>query len=463
MSVERRGQQNLNLTKGIRGTFKGKVSGAQGSLFKDMKGVLSWDVRVGLKALDKTCVFTNLMKHVNFDTLHEAFRAMDGNKALGVDKISKSEYGLNLKANLENLADRIKRGTYRPGPKREVLIPKANGKKRPIAIASFEDKLVDWCVARILIQVYEPLFIENSFGYRPIKSAEGAIRTLHRAISEDKLDQVVEIDFTNFFNTIPHDKLMRIVEKRIADKRFLTLIRNLLKGGILNSNQQLVPNELGTPQGGIASPVLANIYLNEVVDQWFTKKYGARGRMVRYADDAVFFFRNKEDAETFQDELKTRIEEYGLKLNEEKTRRVDMSKGRNGSLDFLGFSIHWKKKSKQLKLCVSTQKVKHLKAIQAFYDWVRGCRNKMDTETIWKLAKARIKGYVNYYGFATNYSRVMHYLSMAIKALYKWLNRRSQKRSYTWGGMMDRLVEFPLISLARNINWKELGGNYGRI
>ncbi|MFN8791396.1 MAG: reverse transcriptase domain-containing protein [Bdellovibrionales bacterium] len=207
--------------------------------------VMSWKVRIGLKAQDKACVFTNLMKHINMETLHEAYKAIDGKKALGVDQVSKSEYGRNLEANLSDLLKRVSNGSYRPLPKREVLIPKSNGKMRPIAIASFEDKLVDWCVGTILNQVYEPLFIRNSFGYRKGKSQHDAVEAAYYSLEKGLRAHVVEIDFTNFFNTIPHKKLMRILEKRVADKRFLGLIYRLLTGEILKSTGDKAPGEIG--------------------------------------------------------------------------------------------------------------------------------------------------------------------------------------------------------------------------
>lgn len=192
-------QQNLNLTKNTSTAFN---SGSKRQkVFSPEKA--SWQVRINLGAQNKTCVFSNLMKHINKDTMREAFKAIDEKKALGVDKVTKSEYGKNLEENLENLLKRISSGSYRPLPKREVLIPKPNGKMRPIAIASFEDKLVDWCVGTILNEVYEPLFIRNSFGYRKNKSAHGAIEASYYSLEKGVRNHVVEIDFSNFFNTIP--------------------------------------------------------------------------------------------------------------------------------------------------------------------------------------------------------------------------------------------------------------------
>ena len=286
MSTEQRGQQNLNLVNRTRPTYNGGDDGQKG--VTPLETIQSWQTRISLKAQDKSCVFTNLMKHINTDVLHEAYNAINGKKALGVDQISKSEYGKNLDENLKDLQVRLARGSYRPLPKKEALIPKANGKKRPIAIASFEDKIVDWCVGQILAQVYEPLFIRNSFGYRPNKSAHGAVEACYYSLEKGLRANVIEIDFSNFFNTIPHKMLMGILEKRIGDTRFLGLVRRLLTGEILKVSGDIVDTAIGTPQGGIASPILANIYLNEVLDQWFIKNYGSYNNIiVRYADDGA--------------------------------------------------------------------------------------------------------------------------------------------------------------------------------
>ena len=294
------------------------------------------------------------MKHINKDTLHEAYKALDGSKALGVDQISKAIYGKDLERNLIDLVKRVHKGSYRPWPKREVLIPKANGKTRPIAIASFEDKLVDWVLGKILGFLYEPLFIRNNFGYRHKKSAHDAINACYCSLVKNSRPHVVEIDFSKFFNTIPHGRVMRILEKRIADKRFLGLIRRILNGEVASHTGEIMPNDIGTPQGGIASPILANIYLDEVLDQWFLQNFASRDSIiVRYADDAIFFFKEEKEASKFLDVLHTRVEGYKLILNEEKSRTLTCDKWSNAHFHFLGFPFYWgplgKKRSLKLK------------------------------------------------------------------------------------------------------------------
>ena len=412
--MEPRDQQNLNLIYSTPSAYNRGQKG-QSAISPEMA---SWQIRISLKAQDKSCVFTNLMKHINTDTLKEAFKAINGKKALGVDKITKSEYGKNLEKNLSDLEKRIANGSYRPLPKREVLIPKPNGKTRPIAIASFEDKLVDWCVGTILSEVYEPLFIRNSFGYRKNKSAHGAIEASYYSLESGIRNNVIEIDFSNFFNTIPHKKLMRILEKKIADKRFLGLIYRLLTGEILKNTGDIIKGDIGTPQGGIASPALANIYLNEVVDQWFVENYSSYNKIiVRYADDAVFFFKEENDAKEFMSALRKRVSKYEISLNEEKTRILKLSKQSHDSFNFLGFTFYRGKQSSRNILKIKTEKGKLKRAIEDFYSWIKKNRNRMKLKELWSMARAKITGHLNYYGYWMNNLKVQHFYSEARKSL----------------------------------------------
>lgn len=456
--MEQRDQQSMNL-------FKSTGSTSKSTKDQQMKAQMpNWKNRISVRALDRNCQFSNLMKHVNTTTLHEAYRALDGSKATGVDKVTKSLYGKSLNTNLEELAMRVQNGTYRPQPKREVLIPKTDGKFRPLAIASFEDKLVDWVVGKILILSYEPLFINDSYGYRPNKSAEGAIRACFQAIERNERPGVVEIDFTSFFNTINHKLLMNILEKRIIDKRFLGLIRRILSGEIIKETGEILPGIIGTPQGGIASPVLANIFLNEVLDHWFLQNYGVKGnKMVRYADDAVFFFTSEEISQQFLIDLKLRVEEYKLILNMNKSHILNFDKKGHEHFSFLGFTIYWGRQGSRIILKVKTKKEKLIKGIQEFYMWIKENRNKLKLKEIWKLAKAKIKGHANYYGFWMNATKVKHYYDEAVKALFKWLNRRSQKKSYTWESFANRLKALPLLEEWSKIKWKALGWSFGNV
>lgn len=461
MRTERREQQSLNLDTGTRPALRSR-NGEDGS--REQSQQLSffpdrWS-RISLRAQDKTSVFNNILSHINVDSLREAFKAQDGTKALGVDGISKSVYGRKLEESLKELERKVQNGSYRPKPKREVLIPKANGKTRPIAIACFEDKLVDYVVGKILSTIYEPLFIRNSFGYRPNKSAEGAIKACYYSLFKNKRQHVLEIDFSNFFNTIPHNQLMRVIKKKVTDERFKRLLGRFLASDILNHEGELLPSVIGTPQGSIMSPILANIYLNEVIDQWFKENYASYNNViVRYADDGVFFFREEETCKEFKSKLKMRVESYGLKLNEDKTKMIDLSKSESNQLDFLGVTIYWGKQGSRRLLKVKTEKGKLHKALQEFDLWIKKNRNRAKLKDLWKIAKSKVIGHFNYYGYQGNQPKLIHFLHGVQKSLFKWLNRRSQKRSYDWEGFMERLSNFPLIGEVEDLKLKQLGWN----
>ena len=402
----------------------------------------------------------NLFHCFSRENLLEGFRSIDGSKARGIDNVSKKDYERNLEGNLENLLQRLHNQSYAPKPKREVLIPKADGSKRPIAIACTEDKIVEKVLANLLTSIYENDFLNCSYGFRPGRSCHQAIEATHKILeSKQGYNFVVEIDLAKFFNTVNHRLLMKLVSKRVGNKKTLSLIHRQLVAKVENEEGTLTTPEVGTPQGGIVSPILANVFLHHALDEWFEEKYAPRGKMVRYADDAVFFFKSRSEAESFLTHLRERLKEYYLKVNEEKTRIIDISQSSYEVFDFLGFTFYRgrKRKSRGRLLRVKTSKKKLFKAVGEFTEWIKTDRNSKPTGEILKLVNAKLKGHFNYFGYWCN----RHYLSLyyfeVTKVLFKWLNRRSQKRSFDGetfkAKILTRLCQPPEIMCLRQLGW----------
>ena len=379
-----------------------------------------------------------------------------------MDGITKSDYGRDLQKNLENLALRIKRGSYKPRPKREVLIPKANGKTRPIAVACFEDKLVDAVIMKILSSIYDSSFIRSSFGFRPKKSAHQAIKTSYKALEKGERPYVVEVDFSNFFNTIPHGKLLEVLREKVADEKLLILIKRFLEGKVMKKNGTAEKCVCGTPQGGLMSPVLANIYLDMVLDKWFLKNYKS-GIIIRYADDAIFLFGEKHRAEQFLRDFKNRVECHGLIVNEEKSRSLSFKKTQSNEFNFLGFTFYWGIQNKRKFLKVKTEKQKLLKSFREFYDWIKTERSVKRTNELWETAKSKIRGHYEYFGFWMNRRKLVHFYKEAVKALCQWPNRRGQKRSYSWDEFQRRIKNHPLGKPPERAKLKPLGKRFGHV
>lgn len=453
--MERRERQNLNrehLSPPSRRT------GRAGSAARNLE-LNSW-ARIGLSAKTPEIVFNNLFSHIKVENLRQAFQALDGTKAVGIDGISKEQYAKDLDSNLQSLATRLHVGTYRPQAKREVLIPKSNGKSRPIAISCFEDKLVEYVLGKILDSVYDPIFIRNSFGFRPRKSPDDAIKANYNILKDNKRPFVVEIDLANFFNTVPHRKLMKILRKRINDRKLLALIARFLKADILNQKGETKQTEVGTPQGSVMSPILSNIFLHYALDLWFIENYGSNEAViVRYADDAVFMFSKEQQAKDFLEDLRHRLAEYKLSVNEDKTAIINFTKGKENIFSFLGFTFYWNKRKgwNKINLVIKTQKEKLGKKIQEYTEWIKLMRSRLSRKEIWLITAAKLRGHYNYYGYYCNRGKLMLYYTSVIRDLFKWLNRRSQKKSLTWASFMRLLSREPLPLPPETTKLKSLG------
>lgn len=456
MRTERREQQNLDR---VHSSPAGRSSGKMGSTVRNLE-LNSW-ARIGLLAKNKQAMFNNLFSHFHVENLHQAFRALDGSKAIGVDGISKAEYEKDLDVNLRELMHRLHAGTYRPQAKREIQIPKADGKTRPIAISCFEDKLVEWVLSKILESVYEPIFIRNSFGFRPRRGADDAIKANYNILKDDKRPFVVEIDLAQFFNTVPHRTLMKHLRKKIQDPRLLGLIARFLAVDILDQEGILTTAEVGTPQGSVMSPILANIYLHYALDTWFFENFASNNAViVRYADDALFMFSKELQAQEFLLALKARLKQFKLSLNEDKTGLIDFSKGKENVFHFLGFTFYWNHQKKGWQKCnlvIKTQVSKLGKKIQEFTEWLKANRSRMNTKKIWSITAAKLRGHYNYYGYYCNRSKLMHYYHEVIGALFKWLNRRSQRKSFSYEKFKRMIKRNPLPLPSGPAKLKQLG------
>lgn len=395
--------------------------------------------------------FGDLYRRLNRDVLRLCFYQLRKDAASGVDRVTYQEYERDLEANLTDLEGRLKRKAYRARLVRRKYIPKGNGKLRPLGIPVLEDKLMQVAVTQILLAIFEVDFLPCSYGYRPGISAHDAIKSLTDELQFGGHHFVVEADIKGYFDNIQWEWLERMLTQRIADGAFLKLIGKWLRAGILEEDGKILHPQTGTPQGGVVSPVLANIYLHYVLDLWFERvvqpNQQGRCRMVRYADDFVACFERRQEAETFERELKTRLAKFGLELAADKTKTLRFGHNggpHNGRFDFLGFEFYWepdRKGKPRVKRRTATKK--HLAAMQRIREWIKEHRADKQSQML-KSLKAKLQGTWNYYGLIGNFRRMQLLYEETCRSLYKWLNRRSQRKSLTWPAMDRLLLRFKI-------------------
>jgi len=385
---------------------------------------------------------------INGPMLYRCWQRIRKNAAYGVDKVSAEEYGKHLTGNIRQLVDRLKRKSYRARLIRRHYIPKGNGKRRPLGIPVVEDKLLQLAVVEILQAIYEQDFLRCSYGYRPKVGALDAVDKLTIKLQFGRYGRVVEADIKGFFDNIDHDRLLAMLAERIDDQALLRLIGKWLKAGVLDTNGEVIHPAAGTPQGGIVSPILANIYLHYCLDEWFqhvVKKH-CRGEacLIRYADDFVCAFEREGDAERFYQVLGKRLEKFGLELSVEKTRVIAFDRGQSNQegFEFLGFEFRWGQ-DRQGKAHVErrTSRKKLRSSLDRFTEWCRQKRH-CPVKDWFKELKPKLQGYYNYYGVSGNYASLQQFFGEAMQILRKWLNRRSQRKSYSWEGFRALLEHF---------------------
>jgi group II intron reverse transcriptase/maturase len=397
-----------------------------------------------LSKQDSKKEFGCLMHLFNNESLLECFHELDKNKAVGIDGVTKMDYGANLYNNIDELITKMKNMAYRPGPVREVLIPKEGkpGATRPLGISNLEDKIVQKMTQKVLESIYEPLFLECSHGFRPGKSCHTAIQALNDHLYRNYVQTVIDIDLKNFFGTIEHSLLEGILKEKIKDPKFMRYINRMFKSGVLTKGE-LTVNEEGVPQGSICSPVLANIFAHYAIDTWIEEmvKPACKGTVAlfRYADDGVICCELATDALRIRQSLGKRLEKFKLQLNEEKTKLVPFDKRmaaqgiKQGTFDFLGFTFYWGKAQSgwiipKLKTRAKTMRTK-LKKVN---EWAKQIRHEKPLKEIWQIFKAKLRGHIQYYGVSHNSEEVKTFLFKATEIVFKWLNRRSQRKSFVW-------------------------------
>ena len=402
-------------------------------------------------------VFTSIGHNINKEMLKMCHTKMDGNKAVGIDRITKEEYGQNLEENLDMLVERLKRKAYKPQPARKVEIPKESGKTRPLSIYCYEDKLIQQALKEILEAVFEPHFYDEMMGFRPNRSCHMAIRKLNVMLEKERTNWVLDADIKSFFNMLDHKWIIKFIESRIKDPNIIRLVRRMLKSGIME-DYQFTATEEGSGQGSVSSPVISNVYMHYVLVWWFKEKMqplmkGYSGLVV-YADDFVVCFEKKEDADMFYERLVKRMEHFGLSLEVEKSQLIEF--GRNaqgnakdrgikaGTFDFLGFT-HYCSKSKGgwFRVKRKTSKKKFSKKSKEVNVLIKEMRPLPLEEIIKKLNQILV-GYFHYYGITDNTRSIRKFHHVVKRRLFYWLNRRSQRRSYTWEGFIEMLKVYPL-------------------
>jgi group II intron reverse transcriptase/maturase len=395
--------------------------------------------------------FRNLYGMLNEEMLKDSWRYIRKDAAHGVDGISAEEYEQNLEENIHRLVETLKQKRYRAEMVRRRYIPKGGGKKRPLGIPAVKEKLLQLAVKRILEAIYEQDFYRCSYGYRPNTGAREAVDKLTIKLQFGKYNHVVEADIRGFFDNINHEMMLEMLKERVDDKALLRLIKKWLRAGILEEDGKVIHPITGTPQGGIVSPILANVYLHYALDQWFQKvvKRHCQGEacLIRYADDFVCAFEYEKDAERFHRVLGKRLGKFGLEVAPEKTKVIHFSKERKPGqdrFDFLGFEFRWcRDLSGKPHVKKRTSRKKLRASLKNANQWCKENKHRRLADLFRRL-NAKLRGYYNYYGVHGNYDSLKEFFEQMLWFLKRQLNQRSQRKSYNWHGFNQLISYFQI-------------------
>ena len=402
--------------------------------------------------------YTALMHHFTVGNLRAGFESLDGKKATGGNGVTKALYGQPLEDNLQALHRKRHQRAYRPQPVRRVEMPKDNGGTRPLGISCLEDKIVQEMARHSLEAIYEPVLLDTSYGCRPGRSCHEALRQLNDEVMRAPVNSIADLELARFFETMPHVESLAGLAERLADQAFLRLIARMLKAGVQTPGG-VVYDALGSPQGSLVSPVIANAFLDHVLDQWFvqTVRQHCRGycALIRSADNALVVFEHGQDAQRFMRVLPKRLGKLGVCLNHEKTHLLAFGTQqawqvfREGTplltFDYLGFTHSWgRSRTGKARLKRKTSKKRVRRALVEINAWLRQERNPRKLPDLWQAGAGKIRGHLTSCGVTDN-SHALKQFRMAVRRLrFKWLNRRSQRRSFTWAGFLRYEARSPL-------------------
>jgi len=393
-----------------------------------------WGIATKAKS-NKRHRFRDLYRCLNEALIYDAWKSLNKRAASGVDKVTAEAYAEDLHGNIQRLVERLKTKRYRAKLVRRVYIPKENGKQRPLGIPALEDRLIQSAVTKVLTAIYEQDFLDCSYGYRVGRSAHDAISELTRGLQFGPYHTVVEADIRGFFDHMDHDWLVKMLEQRIDDRAFLGLIRKWLKAGILETDGKVINPETGTPQGGIVSPILANVYLHYALDLWFDRvvRKSCRGKAIltRYADDWVCAFEHEDDAQRYYQTLPKRLEKFGLEIAQEKTNKLAFSRRyrkKGQRFIFVGFEFYWENDRKgQPRVKRRTASKKLQGASRRIKEWIKKERHLSKSDFV-KGLNRRLTGHYNYFGIIGNGHSINRFYLWVMECTFKWLNRRGGKR-----------------------------------